>query len=191
MRRLVQVRRLAIVAAMMAAAPAAASAAPPDADGVHAYVLGRHAFAADQIDRASRYFASALASDPDDPVLMRRTFDLAVAAGEENLANRLAERLAVNDRYDTTIGLVRVAAALKRKDWDTADRLRADLGQAGFAAFTLPIVEAWTLFGRGKVDAALARLTVEGQDGFARVYTAEHRAHILAAAGRWSEAAAA
>jgi tetratricopeptide (TPR) repeat protein len=185
------VRRLAIVAGVMAVSSAVVAAAPPDADGVHAYVLGRHAFAADQIDRASRYFASALASDPDDPVLMRRTFDLALAAGEESLANRLAERLAVNDRYDTTIGLVRVAAAVKRKDWDTADRLRADLAQAGFAAFTLPIVEAWTLVGRGRADAALARLTVEGQDGFARVYTAEHRAHVLAAAGRWSEAAAA
>ncbi len=184
-------RRLAIVAGVMAVSSAVVAAAPPDADGVHAYVLGRHAFAADQIDRASRYFASALASDPDDPVLMRRTFDLALAAGEESLANRLAERLAVNDRYDTTIGLVRVAAAVKRKDWDTADRLRADLAQAGFAAFTLPIVEAWTLVGRGRADAALARLTVEGQDGFARVYTAEHRAHVLAAAGRWSEAAAA
>ena len=181
-------RRLAVLAAVLTATPAFASADP---GGMHAYVLGRHAFAMDQIDQASRYFASALSADPDDPVLLRRTFDLALAAGEETLANRLAEKLAVANRYDTTVGLVRIAAAIKRKDWDTADRLRADLAQAGFAAFTLPIVEAWTLQGRGRTNEALSKLTVDGQDGFARVYTAEHRAHILAAAGRWNEAAAA
>jgi len=183
-----RVRRLAVLTAMVTASPVLAASDPA---GIHAYVLGRHAFASERIDLASRYFASALSSDPDDPVLMRRTFDLALAAGDEPLAVKLAERLAVRDRYDTTIGLVRISAAVKRKDWDAIDRLRADLAQAGFAAFTLPIVEAWALQGRGRTDAALARLTVEGQDGFARIYTAEHRAHILAAAGRWAEAAAA
>jgi Flp pilus assembly protein TadD len=52
-----------------------------------------------------------------------------------------------------------------------------------------PIADAWVAMARGDTASALAALDVRGAQGVVRAYLAEHRAHVLAAAGRWDEAA--
>ena len=159
--------------------------------GLHDYVQGRHAWSDDELGRASSHFAGALSHAPDDPVLLRRTFDLALAAGDQALALKLAPRLAKNERYDTTLALLRITEAAQKRDWKTVDTLRQQLTEAGFAAFAAPVIEAWTLEARGKSKAALAKLDPAVQEGFARAYIIEHRAHLLSASKQWDEAAAA
>ena len=166
------------------------SAAGARETGLHDYVLGRYAASTDDIGRAAGYFDGALAGAPDDPVLVRRAFDLAIAAGDEPLALRLADRLPPTDSYDASLTLLRITSAFQRKDWAAADAARAKLGDSGFAAFAAPVIEAWTLYGRGDAKAALARLDAAQSTGFARAYVEEHRAHMLASEKRWTEAAA-
>lgn len=179
--------RLVVVAALLAGTPAAATGYR---SGLHDYIEGRHAWTDEELTRASRSFAEALSYAPDDPVLLRRAFDLALAAGDETLALKLAPQLAKNERYDTTLALLRITQAFEKKKWKDADAARQQLSDAGFAAFVAPIIEAWTLEGRGKTDQALAKLDPTTQEGFARAYVSEHRAHLLAADKRWDEAAA-
>jgi tetratricopeptide (TPR) repeat protein len=184
-------QRLAAVAALLLGGAAQAAIFDGYRSGLHDYVQGRHAWSDDELGRASTHFAGALSHAPDDPVLLRRTFDLALAAGDQALALKLAPRLAKNERYDTTLALLRITEAAQKRDWKAIDRYRAQLSDAGFAAFAAPVIEAWTLEARGKTNAALARLDATPAEGFAKAYLTEHRAHILSAGKQWDEAAAA
>ena len=179
------------LAALLIAAGASAAGAlprPPETAG-HDYVLGRFAYVDDQLPRAARYFDAARKLAPGDLALSRRTFDLAVAAGDEKLAVALANQLAGTNRGDSTVALVRVAEALQRRDWKAADAARPGLADAGYAAVVGPVVAGWTMFGRGRTDEALALLDPAKFQGFARSYVSEHRALMLGAAKRYDAAA--
>ena len=183
------------LAALLVATPLAAplQALPRAADSaLHGYVLGRFAYDEDRLDDAARYVEAARLRDPGDRSLALRAFGFAVDAGDERLAVELAaQQLNRSDGTDANVALVRLAEALKRRDWVAVDDIRPMLATAGYFVVLGPIVEAWTLFGRGHVDEALTLLTPDKYTGFTRSYVAEHRAHLLAAAGRWNEAAGA
>lgn len=181
-------RRAGALTALLLASAAGAVTGQPADSALHGYVLGRYAFADDQLGNAARYFDMALDRDPSDAALLRRTFDLAVAAGDAKLALSLANRLAGGTSSDSTVALVRLSDAVRRKDWAAADSIRTGITGAGYAQVVGPIVDAWVRFGRGDVDAALAILDPDKQAGIAKSYIAEQRAHMLAAAGRYAEA---
>jgi tetratricopeptide (TPR) repeat protein len=162
----------------------------PPASALHSYVLGRYAQSDDALDRASLYFDAARAQDSQQTELTYRAFEVAVAAGDARLAFATARQLAAAGRQDSDLVLVRMAEAVQKKDWPAADALRAGIVNAGYAVVVGPIVEAWMLHARGRTGAALARLDPGNFNGFARSYIAEQRAHMLAAAGRFQEAAA-
>jgi tetratricopeptide (TPR) repeat protein len=154
------------------------------------YVRGHHALADGELGEAAAYFAGALAFAPDDPELLRQTFDLAIAAGNEALALSVAERLARQDRFESGVTLLLVADALKRKQWRDASEATARLSGTGFGVFIIPILEAWTLEARGKKKAAVDRLETGELEGFSKSYILEHKAHLLYNARRYDEAAA-
>jgi Flp pilus assembly protein TadD len=177
------------MAMAMAMAMPAHAMQRPAVSPLHGYVLGRFADADNRLADAARYYDDALRAAPNDIVLQRRTFDTAVAAGDEKLAVELARSLDTAKAGDSTTALVRLADALKRRDWNAADAARPGLADAGYAAVVAPIVEGWTLYGRGRTDAALAILDPAKFQGFARSYVTEHRALLLSAAKRWDDAA--
>lgn len=181
-----------VIAIALLAAPSLAAALPrATQSAAHGYVLGRFATDEGQLPDAARYFDGARKRDPGDEALTRRAFDTAVAAGDLKLAGVLATRLTGTQASDSTVALIRLAEAVERGDWAAAETARAGIADVGYAAVVAPIVEAWTLFGRGKQAEALAKLDPAAMTGFTRSYVAEARAHMLAAAGRHAEAAAA
>lgn len=183
----------ALALALLAAATAA-QAVPrvgPPGDGAREYVLGRYAADNDLLLDAARYTDEARQRDPGQAAVAQRAFELAVLAGDEKLSVELANKLALTPQADSTVALIRLQDALQRRDWKEADTVRAGIANVGYATVIAPIVEAWVLYGRGQTDAALAKLDPATMTGFAKSYVAEARAHMLAAAGRWREAAAA
>lgn len=180
------------VAALLLLAATGAEALPrASQSAAHGYVLGRFAVDDGDLPDAARYFDNARRRDPEDASLTRRAFETAVAAGDLKLAGQLAARLTATQAGDSTVALIRLAEAVQRGDWAAADAARAGIADVGYAAVVAPIVEAWTLFGRGKQAEALARLDPAAMTGFTRSYVAEARAHMLTAAGRYAEAATA
>ncbi len=179
-----------LLAATASAASARPTDMPPDS-ALHSYVLGRYAQTADSLDRAARYFNTARAQDGQQAELTRRTFEIAVAAGDSKLAFDTARQLAAAGQQDSDLALVRLTEAVLKKDWPAADGLRTGIASAGYAVVVGPIVEAWMLHARGKTGQALAKLDPGNFSGFARSYIAEQRAHMLAASGKYAEAAAA
>ena len=168
----------------------AAQAVPRGGDnGPRDYVLGRFAADNDRLLDAARYTDAARQRDPGDGQVAQRAFELAVAAGDERLAIALANERAVGGKADSTVALLRLTDALQRRDWKQAELARAGIADVGYAAVVGPIVDAWILYGRGDTAAALARLDPAKMTGFAKGYVAEARAQMLAAAGRFAEAA--
>ena len=181
-----------LILLLVAATPATARTSFSTGESaLHGYVLGRYAQADDALERASHYFNAARSQDGQQVELTRRTFEIAVAAGERQLAFDTARALAAAGQQDSDIALMRLTDAVLKKDWPAADAQRAGIATAGYAVVVGPIVEAWMLYARGKTSAALARLDPADFTGFARSYIAEQRAHMLAAAGRYAEAATA
>lgn len=178
--------------ALMLLGLSAPALAAPRAGGspLHDYVLGRYAASVDAIDLSARLFDAAQAADPGQPAPLRRAFDLAIAAGDLPRATALAAALQAAGQAGPETALIRITDAVKRGDWRAVDTARDGLKQAGFAVVVAPIVEAWTLYGKGQGDAALAKLDPALYSGFARGYTVEQRAHLLVALKRWREAAA-
>ncbi|QMW23117.1 tetratricopeptide repeat protein [Sandaracinobacteroides saxicola] len=176
----------ALLFALLLAGPA--MAAPGDA-GLSAYVQGRLAFADQRLDVAAKHFETALRSDPQDPDLTRRAFELALAGGDARLAYRMAASLDASGKGTALSALTNAVAALNRRDWARFAAATAKFEDGGSIAIIKPILEAWGLLGAGRPEAALARLEVPTERGIARSYMEENRAHMLAAAGRWDEAA--
>ncbi len=180
-----------LVPVLLLAAPAvAATVMPPPATPRHGYVLGRYAAASDQLGLAAQLFDDARQRDPTAPELRRRAFDLALAAGDWPRTVELARELQAAGAGNSEIAMVRLADAVLKRDWAGVDTARPLLKDAGYAIVVLPITEAWTRYGRGDVAGGLALLDPATFSGFSRSYIAEQRAHMLAAAGRWQEAAA-
>jgi Flp pilus assembly protein TadD len=186
--------RITVLAAVLIAAlapPALARAKAPEISPLHGYVLGRAAFANDALAEAAQFFDAVQAQQPETPELARRAFELAVASGDRKRALELAVSLQANGQGNSEVAVLLLTGAVLRKDWPAATSARAALSNAGYAAVVGPIVDAWIAYGRGDSAAALAILEPTNFTGFARSYVAEQRAHMLAATGRWNEAAAA
>ncbi|GGI84309.1 hypothetical protein GCM10007973_21060 [Polymorphobacter multimanifer] len=186
-------RTLLFLSLLALAAPATAriNAAGQPSSALHGYVLGRAASSGDSLTDAARFFEFANAQDPGKPTLVRRAFELAVASGDAEQAFALAHQLQASGGANPELGVLLLSEAVLKKDWKAADAARATLAGAGYAQVVSPIVDAWVRFGRGENDAALAILDPQQFTGFARSYVTEQRAHMLAAARRWPEAAAA
>ncbi len=179
--------RTAVLVALVAGAPAAAltRAVPPAS---HDYLLGRLADADNRLDDAARFYDEALKADPGDGTLQRRAFDTALAAGDEKLAVDLARGLEAAGAGDATTAMVRLADAVKRRDWTAAAAVKG-LPDTGYAAVVAPVTGAWIRVGRGDIDGALALVDPAKFGGIAQSYVTEHRAMILVAAKRYAEAA--
>ncbi len=185
--------RFSVLLIITMASPSLAKVNPASsvASPLHGYVLGRAAYSGDALEDAARFFESAYSQDPQAPNLAQRAFELAVASGDRKRAFAMATDLHAKGKKNPELAIILLSDAVLKKDWAGAAAVKDDLSSAGYAAVAVPIIEAWIAFGRGDIQAALTRLDPSEFTGFTRSYIAEQRAHMLAASGRWAEAAAA
>lgn len=177
---------------MLAVTPARAALAAPKADdGYRDYVLGRHAWSTDRIQDAARYFARVRSIERDDPILLRRTFELALAAGNVPLTLETAREVLKVDPQNSTAVLVLIADDFRQGDHAAAERRLDGLAAGGIEAVMAPILRAWIAYGRGQGAAALQAINLEGTDGFIRGYRLEHQAYLRLMTGDAAGASAA
>ena len=177
--------------ALLLATPAMARSVAPEAYGsaTRAYVAGRLAQNANALEKAAQAYAAAMAQDSSHPLIKRRAFELALAAGDEKLSFRLARDLVQSPKADSTLHLVLLTQALLQKDWKVLETESKALENSGFATLVLPVVKAWALEARGQRPAAIALLTVAANDTISDSYHDEHRAYLLARNGQEAQAA--
>jgi tetratricopeptide (TPR) repeat protein len=154
------------------------------------YLAGRFAISEHRLGDAAEFMTFALANDPENVDLLRRSHALLASEGRFDEAVNLAQRLdrLAPDNSGSTLTLVIDAA--RNGDWDAVTAELQGLPREGLNRIFLPIVGAWAQMGKGESDAAvslLALLDGVGVDPLRRI----HEGLIYEVAGRQADAAAA
>jgi tetratricopeptide (TPR) repeat protein len=146
---------VAAAAPAMAAAPATT---PPiqalDARLFGEYLAGRHAQQMRDFTAASDWYEKAIASDPDSPELISRTFLMEVCVGHFDRALALAPQELKLDPGDAVAELVFVVDRLKAGDTAGALKHASALPTEGVHRFLGPFVLAWTRMATGDLAGA-------------------------------------
>src|SRR6266478_7685821 len=154
----------------MAPAPAAAPAANQDKPAAQAehlfgeYLAGRHAQQHRDFVGAAKWFEKAIATDPDAPELISRTFLMEVSTGHFDRALALAGKELKLDPGDAMAELVLVIDRLKAGDTAGAVKHAAALPSDGVHRFIAPFALAWTRAAAGALAGADTAL--QGLDKF-------------------------
>lgn len=172
-----QLTRGALVWAVLVSAPGLAAASPSGA-----YLAAMQADLRNDYVAAAEYYGRALVQDGDNPALLQNAAVMEVAAGDVAAARPLADRLAEAMPDSQVAALIRVADALAEADYDAADRL---LDEAGEAVNPLlgGLLAGWIAVGRQDFDAAVAAFDDMDANEALAAYGQYHKALALAFAG--------
>ncbi len=128
------------------------------------YLAARYARSVQDTGAAAKYFAASLADDPDNVLLMRRTFILMVASGQVDKGVEMAQRLVAAGEADPLIPLLLSVADIKAGNFASAVA-RMDLApRTGLNTLITPMISAWAQAGDGKVDEAFKALAPLGEN---------------------------
>lgn len=144
--------------------PSALAAGTPGTDGatmtaVGSYLAGRFAQNRDDWPSAARYMEQALAADPGDLALMRRTFLLKLGEGKVGEAVALARKLSEQETNGPFAVTTLIADDLVAGRTDDAKALLQKMPRDGMARYVTPLVEAWLLAADRQTDAAVGALS--------------------------------
>ena len=198
--RICNMRRLA-VALVVAVLPAAcASDDVGGADGrdrtitpgqtlTGNYLAARHARRVREDSVAAEFLMAALEKAPNDQVLLRRASMVLILDGRVHEAAESARRLVDFDDTAVLTHLVIAVDDIHQGRLTEAEARLTELPESSITPFLQPMLRAWTLYGLGRTDDALAALEpLLDTTGFAPIYNL-HAALINDAAGN-AEAAA-
>jgi Flp pilus assembly protein TadD len=155
------------------------------------YLAGRHAQMIRDAEAASRFFSSALKSEPDDISLLGRTFQVLLADGRVKEALPLADRVAAQTEDALFADLTLAVEDARQGRFAAAETRIEKIRDNGFTEILKPLAIAWALAGQNKTDDALKRLEpLVGKQGF-EIFAHIHGAFINDLAGRTKAAQAA
>ncbi|MBI1648878.1 tetratricopeptide repeat protein [Hyphomicrobium sulfonivorans] len=155
------------------------------------YLAANMARNANETSNAASFYQSALALDPNNPVLIEQAFQIETAAGNWERAAPLARKLLEKDEDNRMAHLLLGIDSFKRGDYKKADvsLLRASDGPIGELTSTL--ARAWAAAASGNEQRAIKLLSKPRQAEWAQFYLNYHKALIADVLGDTKEAATA
>ncbi|WP_207477936.1 tetratricopeptide repeat protein [Arenibaculum pallidiluteum] len=167
------------------------TAAEASSTATGAYLAGRHAQQVDDWTSAAAFMERALAHDPGNVALLRRTFLLQLGDGRASQAVELARRLAQKDPTNHLAATVLAADDLLRdKPKQAEKRLVGAVSEDGLGQYVTPLLNAWIEYANGRpAEGVKALEPLSATPGFAALHDLQ-AALILDLAGRRDEAAA-
>ncbi|MEE8445345.1 MAG: tetratricopeptide repeat protein, partial [Alphaproteobacteria bacterium] len=137
---------------------------------------------------AARLMQIALAADPKNPALLRRTHLLLVNSGQIEDALRVAGRILAIDPKSSMANMLFAVEAAKVGKFDESVRHLNALPKRGGNEILVPLLMGWAHLGRRDHEAAVAAVApLDKTRGF-KIFYQLHTALILDAAGRGPEA---
>jgi tetratricopeptide (TPR) repeat protein len=148
------------------------------------YLAALSATNAQDYDSAVVFFEEALSQDPDNLILLDRTFMLLLANGDVEKAIPLAEEL-IKLNPDNRVGRMALGVkALKSKQYAEAGKQFGQGDKGPLGNISSGLLSAWAAEGQGQTDAALKIVeTLQGPEWYA-VFKNFNSALINAHAGR-------
>src|SRR5258705_5902815 len=128
------------------------------------YLAGRHAQQRRDFSGAAKWFEKAIATDPDSPEVISRSFLMEVSVGHFDRALVLAPKELKLDPGDAIAQMVLLVDRLKAGDNAAALKYAAALPSDGVHRFIGPFALAWTRMAAG--DLAGADTALQGLDKF-------------------------
>ncbi len=119
------------------------------------YLAALSATRASDIDAATVFFEDALSQDPEDPVLLDRTFSMLLVGGQIEQSLPIAERLVLTSDANRMGQIVLGIQALKTKNYRESSTRLAKGDRGPLANVTASLLAAWAAQGQGETDAAL------------------------------------
>jgi tetratricopeptide (TPR) repeat protein len=152
-------------------APALSESLPSDLGASSlsgSYLAGRYAGKQREVDLAARYFGRALESDPENPVLVERTFIHALAAGNFEKAEELAQ-VVLDGNSDHQMS--RIALGLKAVRANRHSEAREHFAKAAYrpvGELTAALLTAWSFAHERELPEALKALdALDSNEAFA------------------------
>ena len=184
---------LSVMLAGCAAAGKSAVAAddPPAAEPTSAlgsYLAARHAQQQRDYEHAAAYMSRALAADPGNLDLVRRTFVLRVSEGHIAEAVPLARRIVDLDRNAALPAMVLLLEEVKAGDFAAAARRARSLPSDGAQRLSVPLLIAWCEMGQKRPAPALQALDAMNDLRGAQTLRDLHAAMLADYADRLDEA---
>ena len=147
------------------------------------YLAGRQALKMRDFSAAADYLGRALADNPDDELLLRRTFLARLSHGQVHQAMDMAHRIVDEDATSPIARLALVVDAIKAGKLKQAEADLAKFPDRGFNGLMKPLLSAWVIVGEGRGKDALAALEpLRRQEGLHVLYEL-HAALIADVAG--------
>ncbi|HEV2550618.1 MAG TPA: tetratricopeptide repeat protein [Stellaceae bacterium] len=143
------------------AAPEQSATAPTSPLG--SYLAARHAQQMRDYVSAADFMNRALANDPENFDLRRRTFALRVSEGSMHDAAALAQDVAERDRNASLAQLVLLLQEVKAGNFEAAAARGRALPSEGAQRLASPLLVAWCEMGRQRPQAALQALDSLGE----------------------------
>ncbi len=148
------------------------------------YLSGRVARGSHDTIAAADFYSKALASDPDNELILEQTFLLETAAAHWDRANELAVELVKAEPSHRIAQFLLGIDAFKKGDYAKADEHFAAARQGPIADLTSTLARAWVQEAAGKHTEAFATLDTLSSADWAQYYQRYHRALIADVAGR-------
>ncbi|MBX2854415.1 MAG: tetratricopeptide repeat protein [Rhodobacteraceae bacterium] len=149
-----------------------------------AYLAARHAETVTDVNAAARYFNKALRLRPSDPRLMESALFYSVAAGRASRAVEIAKRVSMKNPADPVTVLTLASDHMVEGDFEGAkERLEGSLESNGAGGLLSKLLHAWSAFGAGETEAALATLSAEEERALYRLFFRYHAGLVASASG--------
>jgi Flp pilus assembly protein TadD len=147
------------------------------------FLAGEEAMDAFDTVSASDYLASASRQEPDNALLVLRTFYAQAANGEIETAAKTGRRFNELTTGDETSKLIIGTVALKQRQYNEAINALRDIDAHSVIGITAAVVRAWALVGDNRYDEAETALD-ELADGSIDGFLIYHRALMADVADR-------
>lgn len=118
------------------------------------YLAGRHAASQNDLHAAADFHQRALVLDPENLMILKRSFTVFIADGRYGEALRVAHKLNELDFSDSVIKLFLFLEKFKSKDFEMALAQLEKLSDAGVYGLFKPLFRSWVLLALDKPDEA-------------------------------------
>ena len=139
----------------------------PEANFSGSYLAGQHAAILRDFGAAADFMAAALAYDPDNEDLLRRTFYLMAGEGRLDEADAIVGSVLDGNPDDPIAGLYLMARAFQAEKYEDALAHLEAIPERGLNAYLRPLFLAWTQLALGDSEKAIAAMdSQEKVEGF-------------------------
>lgn len=122
------------------------------------YLAGLHAAINNDVSAAADFHAQALVLDPENSMILRKSFILFVIDGRYEQALKVAHKLDDLNISDSMVKMFLFLEKMKARDYEASLSKLDNIGNAGVYGLFKPLFKSWILVAQGKTELAEANM---------------------------------